>query len=325
MFRIGGRRSITASLDRSICRADCHSCLSVDSLNHRTHKIAGVAVSVRPDATSALRHFGITGRAAGMCEVNMICSSAPSPSVPRADGSDGDSSAFRDVLDRLDQREDVLGNLAPKDRDDLIKHGTVRKYRNGEPIFLQGTIHRNTYFILRGVVRTSYISHNSKEYTVAYWSTGDLVGGPYFINDNTTYLWSGYANEPTEVLAIPGNRLRELALRTPSLAVAMLDAMSFKIHWFSLLLQVMGTQSVEGRLGILLLGLSTAYGAETEDGLLIRYAFTQSDLAKMIGVSRQWVNNALGHFQRKGALSIVKGRFLIRNKAALKESLGPVD
>lgn len=60
MFRIGGRRSITASFDQNICRADCHSCLSVDSLNHRTHKIAGVAVSVSPDATSALWHFGIT-------------------------------------------------------------------------------------------------------------------------------------------------------------------------------------------------------------------------------------------------------------------------
>jgi predicted DNA-binding protein (UPF0251 family) len=45
----------------------------------------------------------------------------------------------------------------------------------------------------------------------------------------------------------------------------------------------------------------------------------------MIGVSRQWVNNALGHFQKKGAISIVKGRFLIRNKMILKESLGPVD
>lgn len=236
-----------------------------------------------------------------------------------------DPSAYRDILDRLSRREDVLGSLGAAERDDLMKHGTIRKYRNGDQIFPQGALHKNTYFILRGVIRTSYISHNSKEYTVAYWSKGDLVGGPYFINDDTTYLWSGYAVEPTDVLAISGKSLREIALRTPTLAVAMLDALSFKLHWFSLLLQVMGTQSVEGRLGILLLALGTAYGTETEDGLLIRYAFTQSDLAKMIGVSRQWVNNALGQFQKKGAISIVKGRFLIRNKMILKESLGPVD
>lgn len=239
--------------------------------------------------------------------------------------SETKSAAFRDILDRLSRREDILGNLGAIEREDLMKHGAVRKYRNGEQVFSQGAAHKHTYFILRGVIRSSYLSHNGKEYTVAYWSKGDIVGGPYFINDDTTYLWSGYAVEPTDVLAISGKSLRELALRTPTLAVAMLDALSFKIHWFSMLLQVMGTQSVEGRLGVLLLGLGTAYGAETEDGLLIRYTFTQSDLAKMIGVSRQWVNNALGQFQKKGALSIVKGRFLIRNKTILRESLGPVD
>lgn len=253
--------------------------------------------------------------------------SRPSPTFhpPSSDAGGLDEAAAHDILDRLSWREDILGNIGPRERDELMKRGVVKKYRNGELVFSQGTAHQYTYFILRGVIRSSYISHNSKEYTVAYWSKGDVVGGPHFINDATTYLWSGYANEPTEVLAISGARLRELALEMPALAVAMLDAMSFKLHWFSLLLQVMGTQSVEGRLGILLLGLAAAYGAETEEGLLIRYAFTQSDLAKMIGVSRQWVNNALGHFQRKGALSIVKGRFLIRNKTVLKESLGPVE
>jgi hypothetical protein len=79
------------------------------------------------------------------------------------------------------------------------------------------------------------MSHNGKEYTVAYWLKGELIGGPYFISDGATHLWSGHAEEPTEVLAVSGNTLRGLASRIPSLAIAMLDALSFKIHWFSLL------------------------------------------------------------------------------------------
>jgi CRP/FNR family cyclic AMP-dependent transcriptional regulator len=233
--------------------------------------------------------------------------------------------AFRDIFDQLGQRVDLLGTLSPAEREEVIRHGTIKKFRHGELIFSQGTTHKYSYFILRGVVRASYVSHNGKEYTVAYWLNGELIGGPYFISDGTTHLWSGYAEEPTEVLAIPGNTLRGLALRIPSLAIAMLDALSFKLHWFSLLLQIMGTQSVEGRLGILLLALGTTYGVETPDGLLIRNTFTQTDLAKMIGVSRQWVNNALRHFQKKGAVATVNGRFLIKNQLLLKEALGSVD
>ena len=72
------------------------------------------------------------------------------------------------------------------------------------------------------------------------------------------------------------------------------------------------------RLGVLLLGLGTVYGAETTGGLMIRHTFTQSELAKMLGVSRQWINNALGQLKKAGALRIVKGRFLIQNEMLVK-------
>jgi CRP-like cAMP-binding protein len=231
--------------------------------------------------------------------------------------------SFRDVLDRLGRREDVLSKISSRERKEIIKCGVVCKYRNAQNLFVQGTPHKYSYFILQGVVRTTSLSPNNKEYTVSYWTKGDLVGGPYFLNDNAIYLWSGYAAEPVEVLAISGNSLRELAFRFPALSVAMLDALSLKIHWFSLLLQIIGTQSVEGRLGILLLGLGTAYGTEVHNGLMIRYTFTQTDLARMIGVSRQWVNTALSHFRKKHALKIVKGRFLIEDPEILVQSFDP--
>lgn len=246
----------------------------------------------------------------------------PAPALVRAPE---DAASFNGILDRLNKREDIFGHIGQAELAELMRCGTKKAYRNGDTIFSQGAGHDYAYFVLRGVVRSSYVAHNSKEYTVAYWSKGDLVGGPYFMDDKSIYLWSGHAVEPTEVLAISGGALRNLCFKAPALAVAMIDALSFKIHWFSLLLQIMGTQTVEGRLGILLLGLGSAYGVETQDGLLIRYTFTQTDLARMIGVSRQWVNNALGHLQKKGAITIVKGRFLIKDRKFLKESLGPGD
>ena len=230
---------------------------------------------------------------------------------------------FGNTICRLKRRKNVLSQLSAAERDQLMRAGAVKRYLSGQAVFSQGAPHDYTYVILHGVVRASYLSHNNREYTVAYWPKGDIVGGPYFLNDGTTYLWSGHAVEPTELLALPGNTLRALCLQMPQLAVAMLDVLGFKIHWFSLLLQIIGTQSVEGRLGILMLGLGAIYGTKTTDGLLIRYTFTQSDLGKMLGVSRQWVNNALGHLQKKGALKIVKGRFVIQNVSVLKDFLGP--
>jgi CRP-like cAMP-binding protein len=203
-----------------------------------------------------------------------------------------------------------------------MKAGTTKRLTNGEPIFRQGEKHKYTYFILTGVVRASHLSFNAKEYAVAYYALGEFVGGPYFFDDSTKYLWSTYAVGPTKVLAVRGDNLRSLALKSAPLAVAMLDSLSCKIHWFSMLLQLMGTQSVAGRLRILLLGLGAAYGRTTKDGIQIQYRFTQSDLANMIGVTRQWLNNALGQFKKKGILTIGDGLITVRNQARLREAIG---
>jgi CRP/FNR family transcriptional regulator, cyclic AMP receptor protein len=232
---------------------------------------------------------------------------------------------INDVLGQLRRREDVLGRLSDLERGELFRHGTVRRFNLGEEIFPQAGPHAHTFFILNGIVSTTYLSYNTKEYTVAYWTKGDLVGGPYFLDDSSSYLWSGRAVEQTELLAIPGKALRDLALRMPALGVAIAEALCFKIHWFSLLLQIMGTQSVEGRLCMMLLGLGAAYGVESGDGILIAHAFTQADLAKMVGVSRQWLNSALGQLQKRDVLAIIDGKILIRDRSALQEVFDPDD
>jgi CRP/FNR family transcriptional regulator, cyclic AMP receptor protein len=230
---------------------------------------------------------------------------------------------FKHVFDRLDQRENVLARLRPEERQEVLQHGAIKRYSAGQTIFTQAAAHGHSYFILKGVVRASYQSYNGRVCTVAYWTKDELVGGPYFLNDHSIYLWSAKAVELTDVLTISGTELRALSLRMPSLAVAIIDALSYKIHWFSMLLQIMTTQSVDGRLAALLVGLGTAYGLETREGLLIRLPFTQTDLAEMIGSTRQWVNRKLGLFQARGILRVVRGRIVIQDWTALQEALGP--
>lgn len=230
---------------------------------------------------------------------------------------------FKHILDGLDQRENVLARLLPKERQEVLQHGVIKRYKPGQTLFRQAAVHGHSYFILKGIVRASYQSYNGRVCTVAYWTDDELVGGPYFLNDRSIYLWSAKAVGPTDVLTISGTKLRALSLRMPALAVAIIEALSYKIHWFSMLLQIMATQSVDGRLAGLLVALGAAYGLETPDGLLIRHPFTQSDLAEMIGSTRQWVNRTLGQFQASGVLSMLHGRILIRDWSALQDTLGP--
>ena len=68
----------------------------------------------------------------------------------------------------------------------------------------------------------------------------------------------------------------------------------------------------------MLVKLSEMYGVECADGILIRYPFTQEDLANMVGATRQWVNMTFGQFQREGLVCIKKRRLVILDVAKLR-------
>ena len=157
-----------------------------------------------------------------------------------------------------------------------------------------------------------------KEVTVGYWASGDMAGGPHFFDDGL-HLWSGEAVEDSVVWAIKGHDLRELSMRIPAVAECVIAALTFKLRWVSLLLQNMGTESVSHRLAHLLVALSEMYGVEHEQGIQIRYSFTQEDLANMICATRQWVSTTFKQFQRDGIVRVDRRHLLIMDMPALRK------
>jgi len=212
------------------------------------------------------------------------------------------------VLDRLNGHELGL----------LLARCSERRIAAGSALFVQASPRTATFIVKSGLIRTYYSSPMGKEVTVGFWSTGDMTGGPHFFDDGL-HLWSGQAVEDSVVWAIKGNDLRELSAQVPAIAECIIAALSFKLRWISLLWQSMGTESVSHRLAHLLVALSETYGAKCEAGIQIRYAFTQEDLANMIGATRQWVSMTFKRFQRDGIARIENRRLLILDMPALQK------
>lgn len=250
---------------------------------------------------------------------------APSASVRSIPESVRVSEAKLDRLHEVRSRSEVktaspkglLSYLSPSEQATFLGYCTERHFPRNSTIFSQGQKH-TSFLIKDGLVRTFYVSPGGKEITLAYWSDGDLIGGPYFFDDARKNIWSARAVEDSLLLAIDGAKLKELAMRIPALALFLIDALSFKLNWVSLVLQALGTEFVHGRLAMLLTHLSQLYGEPCEDAIRIRYDFTQADLAAMVGMTRQWVSTALGQLQQAGIVHVHKRRLYILDLERLK-------
>jgi CRP-like cAMP-binding protein len=169
-------------------------------------------------------------------------------------------------------------------------------------------------------VRTYYGSPTGREITLGYWSGGDLVGGPNFF-DTHTHVWSAEAVVDTVVLAIHAHDFKKLATTVPSISALVLDTLSFKMFWFSQLLQMMGTEPGIQRIAHLLLILCEVGGTPTAGGTVLKRPFTQEELGNMAGVTRQWVNKVLGEFRRRRLIRFDDHHAMVVDVAAVRSYL----
>jgi CRP/FNR family cyclic AMP-dependent transcriptional regulator len=190
----------------------------------------------------------------------------------------------------------------------------------GESLFIQQSPHSHSFVIQSGLIRTFYVSEAGREVTLGYWGTGDIVGGPSLFGGGP-HVWSAVANRRSEVLAITGSDLRKLAQSNMNVMNWIVNMLEFKLRWLSVLFQIHGTERVHDRLAKLLLMMGDLYGEEVDGEIVISHQINQTDLATLVGASRQWTNKALANLRDEGVISMDGSRILLRDSKALRKIL----
>jgi len=215
----------------------------------------------------------------------------------------------------------LLQNLTPQERDLVLSHGQKRVLNRGQTLFNQGTLHDGIYLITTGRIRVFYMAPSGREITLAYWLSGNFVGGPEIFGGGV-HQWSGIATCNSSVVHLPGKSLRLLVQKIPNLGIGLIEGLTFKGKCYSALAQMLGTRSVTERLAHLLLHLVELYGVKDRDGVLIGTGFTHADLAHMVGATRQWVTISLKRLQDQGVILCRKSNIVICHPDRLDEMRG---
>jgi CRP/FNR family cyclic AMP-dependent transcriptional regulator len=206
--------------------------------------------------------------------------------------------------------------LTAREQATVLSHGQRRVVYRGKMLFSQGAAHEGIYFIETGRIRVFYIAPSGREITLAYWNPGNFVGGPDVFGPSV-HMWSGVATQNASVVHLPGKALKTLVTQIPSLAIGLIEGLSFKGKCYSALAQMLGTRSVTERLAHLLLHLADAYGVPGPDGVVIGSVLTHADIAHMVGATRQWVTISLKRLQTQGILTSAKSQIVIHRPNAL--------
>jgi CRP/FNR family transcriptional regulator/CRP/FNR family cyclic AMP-dependent transcriptional regulator len=194
-----------------------------------------------------------------------------------------------------------------------------REFRAGEAIFHQGDPGHVLYLVESGQVRIFVNGIDGHETSVVLYGRPGEIFGELAIIDGLPRSASAVAVMDTVVHTLSRERFREYMRRWPQLALNFMQTLTKKVRYSTHQVDSLASMAISQRLARKLLELGQNYGTAEAQGVRLNTALTQSDLASMIGATRESTNKILRQFRDDGLITLNNGQtIIIRDVEALR-------
>lgn len=182
-----------------------------------------------------------------------------------------------------------------------------------------------TYVLIDGVVKTSIIMKDGREFNLSYVTPVDIVS---LLRDEVSNYTSAPFNvriesEEATFYRIPRTKFWEYVREDKQLQDYVREYYRDKLSETIESLQYMTMNGKKGAVCSFLYKLMMQFGVEKDEGTLIDFTVTNEDIAGFCGIStRNSVNRIIHDLKEEGVVEIHHQKLLILDKAYLEEFTG---
>jgi CRP/FNR family transcriptional regulator, cyclic AMP receptor protein len=197
----------------------------------------------------------------------------------------------------------------------------VRRFRKGETVFHQGDPGDALFIMANGSVKVVLPSDEGAEPAiVAVLGQGEFFG-ELAILDGAPHSATIVAVEPTETLVLHRDSFLALIDSDPELRRALLASLASEIRRLTGHVEDLHFLDLPGRLSSRILRLSVDCEPDGDGAIRIPWPYTQSELAGMIGGSRQSVNRLLADLAEEGLVTIERDVLVVTDRERLARTV----
>jgi CRP-like cAMP-binding protein len=178
-----------------------------------------------------------------------------------------------------------------------------RRFRRGEVIFHQGDPGDSLHVVASGAVKIVLPSPEGEEAIIATLRPGDFFGELALL-DGAPRSATATSLEQSEMLVLPRPIFMELLDNLPGLRDALLDGLAHELRRLTGHVEELHFLDLAGRLAMRLTRLANEAEPDAQGAIRLDWPYTQSDLAAMIGGTRQSVNRLLSQLVEEGLITI---------------------
>jgi CRP-like cAMP-binding protein len=185
----------------------------------------------------------------------------------------------------------------------VLSLALARRVRHGERVFSQGARADEWLCVVRGCVRLCHRAPTGRRVVANFIPPGAWIGDSELC-DGEPWTHSAHAHGDTELLTISRADFHVLCQRYPELCTALLRLQCTRLRAMVEQVVDLHALSLEQRVAKQLLRMEDAFGVDVSRGRSIALRLSQSELAELVGASRQRTNGVLRQLERDGAVRL---------------------
>ncbi|GBF76904.1 hypothetical protein PA598K_05417 [Paenibacillus sp. 598K] len=206
----------------------------------------------------------------------------------------------------------ISAYFTPDNIEKLTSLMYVHKVKAASYLFWDGDPAEYLYYVKSGRVKLTKMTDNGSKITLYLHHAGDMFGqiDPF---QQSVQSFNAEVIEDAEIGIIQQKDLETMLWQHGDLAIEFMKWMGVMHRMTQTKFRDLLLYGKPGALCSLIIRLGNSYGIESEDGIRIDKKITNSEMAEMIGATRESVNRILSDLRRSGAITVDNGSVLIKD------------
>lgn len=217
----------------------------------------------------------------------------------------------------------MLSDLSDEELEILSKVATVRKYEKNETIIHKSDEGDSFFSLISGRVKVVLTDDEGKEFIVEILQDNDFFGELSLL-DGEPRSATIVALEPTETVSLRRKEFIDQLLKHPKISIKVLAIMAKRLRKSNDQIGSLAFLDVCGRLARVLLDMARGQNDEQTDGIRINVSHNRTELANLVGTTRETLTRALKTLESMGYLKISRNQknvFIVTNVEGLKSRI----
>jgi CRP/FNR family transcriptional regulator, cyclic AMP receptor protein len=216
---------------------------------------------------------------------------------------------------------ELFGNLAADSLSGLAERTISRTIEKGQAVFWEGEDGRTLYVVVDGHVKVTVSSPEGEEMVMATLRPPQVFGELSLV-DGGDRSATAIAVERTTLLGLDRDALIHVLRHYPTPVDDLLRTLGGLIRRLTDQASDLVFLDLQGRVAKLILAIAERDGSSSEASPVVDIGLTQTELAEMVGGTRQSLNQALHAFERRGWIALEGRQITVLDHQALRRRAG---